>query len=131
MSTNADSAKKWVEQNQPDTPTLLNFIQKLEERLEKMNPDDPSWDGNEEAMLYLGSLVEQNKTSNNVDAAKLSTQVDSVISLDTSSLHNSEEFSPNWDVTSLTPPVQTQPELSADKKREIFEQLKVQVKQVL
>ena len=130
MSTNADSAKKWVEQNKPDTPTLLNFIQKLEDRLEKMNPEDPSWDGNEEAMLYLSELVEKNEPSINVETANLSTQPDENQSIDTSSLHNNGSYTPNWDVSSLTPPIESQPELSAEEKRVLFEQLKVQVKQI-
>ncbi|MCJ8311891.1 MAG: hypothetical protein HRU38_04590 [Saccharospirillaceae bacterium] len=130
MSTNADSAKKWVEQNKPDTPTLLNFIQKLEDRLEKMNPEDPSWDGNEEAMFYLSELVEKNEPAINVETANLSTQPSENQSIDTSSLHNNESYTPNWDVSSLTPAIESQPELSAEEKRVLFEQLKIQVKQI-
>jgi len=131
MSTNAESAKKWVEQNKPNTPTLLNFIQKLEERLDKMSPEDPSWDGNEEAMLYLESLIEKTDPKLPEVSANLTTQENEQASLDTSSLHGDSTYTPNWDASSLTPQVDVQPELSADKKREIFEQMKQKVKLVL
>ncbi|BCE03123.1 hypothetical protein [Marinicellulosiphila megalodicopiae] len=127
MSTNANSAKQWVLQNKPDTQTIIGFIKKLEGRLESMEPDHPSWDGNEEALAYLQSLLEKNTTTDNpkvdVNLGNSTVQVD----LDVSSLHDNSSVTTNWDVSSLTPDVQTKPELPEDQKRALFEQLKKQV----
>ena len=117
MSTNAESAQKWLTDQTPSDSEIQAVIDKLTHRLDSMEPDHPSWSGSLQALDFLQAhlLAKSSSASQPLSVCENSQAVVAT----TASL--------DWDISGLGDPQQPEvPRLSKDEKQKRFAQLKAQ-----
>ncbi|WP_428242275.1 hypothetical protein [Gynuella sp.] len=114
MSTNAESALKWLDEQQPDTQQIKDVIQKLEARLNS-GANQEQLTGTVEALELLQEVIEERE----LQQPDTSTAMPAM---------TTEQVTKQLDVSPLGEPANIPEEnLSETDKRKRFEQLKRQL----
>ncbi len=126
MSTTAESALQWLDEQQPDNQQIQDVIHKLKDRIQNSGADEQSLQGSIEALSLLEDVLSDRLNEKNHSG--LEEDAPSGVSLDTGDLGSTSSQDTGFDSSPLGEPANSPIEhLTNEEKRQRFEHLKLKL----